>query len=219
MGSAASYTPANGVRVTNCEELLERFNAAGVDFLHNVITVDKSWMLHYDLEMKYQTPQWKTMKTVHSTGKVTMIIFLTTKDSFTSVEYLHKPPSLLYGTSKSAKQCSHIFEKKYIQQRKLKTLHCIVITYVRMLLRSFAIFWRKKINIVPFPLYSPDLASCDFCLFPEVKKDLKGIKFETDADMVKAVEERCKELSKDGVDFAFKKWVKRWRQCIESLGG
>ncbi len=39
--------------VTVYEELLERFNAAGMDFLHNTSTVDKSWMFHYNPEMKY----------------------------------------------------------------------------------------------------------------------------------------------------------------------
>ncbi len=65
------------------EELLERFNTAGVDFLHNIIMIDKSWMFHYDLEIKYQISQWKTMnmpppkkvKIVRSAGNVMMIFF------------------------------------------------------------------------------------------------------------------------------------------------
>ncbi len=80
-----------------------------------------------------------------------------------------------------------------------------MITHVHMLLRSFAIFWQKKINVVPHPPYSPDLAPYDFWLFPAVKRDLKGTKFEMDTDVVKAVEARCKVLSKDGPDFHVQK--------------
>jgi hypothetical protein len=37
--------------------------------------------------------------------------------------------------------------------------------------------------IVPHPLYSLDLAPCDFALFPKLKMTLKGRRFETVSDI------------------------------------
>jgi hypothetical protein len=37
--------------------------------------------------------------------------------------------------------------------------------------------------IVPHPPYSPDIAPCDFALFPKLKMKLKGPRFETLSDI------------------------------------
>jgi hypothetical protein len=39
--------------------------------------------------------------------------------------------------------------------------------------------------IIPHPPYSPDLAPCDFALFPKLKKKLKGWRFENVSDIQK----------------------------------
>ena len=43
------------------------------------------------------------------------------------------------------------------------------------------------IKTVPHPPYSPDLAPCDFCLFPKLKENLRGCRYETIEDMQEAV--------------------------------
>jgi hypothetical protein len=40
-------------------------------------------------------------------------------------------------------------------------------------------FWRNKIAIISHPPYSPDLATCDFFLFPKMKLKMKGRRFVT----------------------------------------
>ena len=42
---------------------------------------------------------------------------------------------------------------------------------------------KKGVKIVPHPHYSPDLAPCDFCLFPK----LRGCRYETIEEMKEAV--------------------------------
>ncbi len=46
-------------RVDVCRELLEHFKTEGFDFLHNIVTVDKSLMNYYAPEAKQQSSQWK----------------------------------------------------------------------------------------------------------------------------------------------------------------
>jgi transposase len=36
-----------------------------------------------------------------------------------------------------------------------------------------------KTTVIPHPLYSPDLAPCDFFIFPKMKLKLKGRRFES----------------------------------------
>ena len=33
---------------------------------------------------------------------------------------------------------------------------------------------KERVEVLPHPPYSPDLAPCDFFLFPRIKKELKG---------------------------------------------
>ncbi|GFR63137.1 histone-lysine N-methyltransferase SETMAR [Elysia marginata] len=47
---------------------------------------------------------------------------------------------------------------------------------------------RCGFEILPHPPYSQDLASSDFCLFPNLKKFIKGRRFEDITDAITAVE-------------------------------
>jgi transposase len=42
---------------------------------------------------------------------------------------------------------------------------------------------KHSIRVVPDPPYSPDLAPCDFFLFPRLKSSLKGKRFQDVAEM------------------------------------
>jgi hypothetical protein len=44
-------------------------------------------------------------------------------------------------------------------------------------------FVTSNMVIVPQPPYLPDLAPCDFALFPKLKMELKGRRFETVSDI------------------------------------
>jgi len=63
--------------------------------------------------------------------------------------------------------------------------------------------------------YSPDLAPCDFFLFPRMKRDLKGKRFQN----VDEVKEKTTEALKDTIlqEFqnCFEQWKKRWDKCID----
>ena len=43
-------------------------------------------------------------------------------------------------------------------------------------------------ELIPHPAYSPDLAPSDFFLFPNLKKDIRGLQFRSDEEVVMAVE-------------------------------
>ena len=58
------------------------------------------------------------------------------------------------------------------------------------------------INTVPQPPYSPDLASCDFWLFPK----LRGCRYETIEEMKEAVTKVIDTLTQEDFHGAFQKF-------------
>ena len=66
------------------------------------------------------------------------------------------------------------------------------------------------IKTVPHPPYSPDLAPCDFWLFPK----LRGCRYETIEAMKEAVTKVIDMLTQYDFNGAFKKFLERYNKCI-----
>jgi hypothetical protein len=66
---------------------------------------------------------------------------------------------------------------------------------------------KNKITTINHPPYLPDMAPCDFYLFPKVMfVDVDTIKGETT------------KLTKEDMQHCFQEWEKRWTKCILSGG-
>ena len=66
----------------------------------------------------------------------------------------------------------------------------------------------------PHPPYSPDIAPCDFCLYPKLKKKLNGCRYQTIKDMKEAVTKVTDTLTQEDVHGAFQKLLERYNKCI-----
>ena len=71
------------------------------------------------------------------------------------------------------------------------------------------------IKTVPHPSYSPDLASCDFWLFLE----LRGRRYETIEEMKEAVTKVIDTLTQEDFDGIFQKLLERYNKCIAAERG
>ena len=74
------------------------------------------------------------------------------------------------------------------------------------------------IKTVPQPPYSPDLAPCDFCLFPKLKENLRVCRYETIEEMKEAVTKVNGTLTQDDFHGAFQKLLQRYNKCIAAGG-
>ena len=74
------------------------------------------------------------------------------------------------------------------------------------------------IKTVPHPPYSPDLAPCDFWLFPKLKENLRGNRYSTIEDMKEAVTRVLNTLTQEDFQGAFQKLLERYNKCID-VGG
>ena len=62
--------------------------------------------------------------------------------------------------------------------------------------------------------YSPDLVSCDFFLFPRLKKVLKGHRFEATEDIKRNLTKTLLDILKEEFAKCFQQWQKRWAKCV-----
>ena len=63
------------------------------------------------------------------------------------------------------------------------------------------------IKTAPPPPYSPDLAPCDFCLFPK----LRGCRYETSEEMKEAVTKVIDTFRQEDFHRAFQKLLERYK--------
>ena len=70
------------------------------------------------------------------------------------------------------------------------------------------------IKTVPHRPYSPDLAACDFWLFPK----LTGCCYETIEEMKEAVTKVIDTLSQEDFLGTLQKMLERWNKCIATGG-
>jgi len=73
-------------------------------------------------------------------------------------------------------------------------------------------------TVVPHPPYSPDLATCDFFLFPKIKIKLKGRRFQTLEEIQAESQAVLNTLRENDFQECFKKWQHRWVCCQASEG-
>ena len=77
---------------------------------------------------------------------------------------------------------------------------------------------KNKIAVILLPPYSPDLAPCDFFLFPKMKMKLKGRRFDTTEEIQAETQEVLDTLTERDFQETFQKWRRRWDRCLHAGG-
>ena len=175
---------------------------------------DESWIYFYDPETKRQSSQWKHAgsprpkkpRQSKSTHKLLMIPFF---DS-TGMIYMHWVPTTQTVNKKYYVEVLREFSKRFhwkrpalfksgqwhFDQDNAPVHNSILVTdYLT----------KMGIKTVPQPPYSPDLAPCDFWLFPK----LRSCRYETIEEMKEAVTKVIDMLTQEDFHGAFEKLLER----------
>lgn len=207
-----------------CEQLLTRYEAEGDAFLHRIVTGDESWAHHYDPEMKRQSmeyrhkgsPQPKKFKALPSAGKVMITVFWDC-DGIVHIEFLERGCTV--NSEGYVNTLTNLRRRlRRIRPDKVPILHHDnarphTSQRTRVALEDLGFH-----DVLPHPPYSPDLAPCDFFLFPKLKEYLKGKRFSSDAEVITEVRKWCRGKSSDFFRDGLAKLVLRWRKCIAVNG-
>ena len=73
---------------------------------------------------------------------------------------------------------------------------------------------KMGIKTAPQPPYSPDLVPCDFWLFPKLKENHRGCRYETIEEIKEAVTKVIDTLTQEDFHRAFQKLLERYNKCI-----
>jgi hypothetical protein len=76
-----------------------------------------------------------------------------------------------------------------------------------------------KTTVIPHPPYLPDIAPCDFFLFPKMKfKLLNGWQFDSTEEIQTKSQNVMKTLTRNNFQQCFQSWKSRWDHCINAKG-
>ena len=155
------------------------------DFLSRLVTMDETWLYHYDLETKQQSVEWRHNGSPHptkfwvqkSTGKVLTSIFWD-QDGILLIDYHPKGQTINVEYYLSLLvQLKDILKEKWCRKvtKGVLFLH-------NSPLAHWALATQKKLAYLGFPChdhppYSLDLAPSDYHLFPGLKKTIESSPF------------------------------------------
>jgi len=71
---------------------------------------------------------------------------------------------------------------------------------------------------VPHPVYSPDLAPCDFYVFPKMKLRLKGRRFVSIEEIQAKSQQVLNTPTPADFNECFQKWQNLWDRFIQAQG-
>ncbi|UYV65404.1 hypothetical protein LAZ67_3004252 [Cordylochernes scorpioides] len=179
--AAAKFVP----KLLNCDQKQHRMNIANEmldsvrddpNFLQRVITGDEAWVYGYDVETKAHSSQWGV---VHHE-------FLPQGRTVNKEYYLQ----VIRNLREAIRQ-----KRPDLWKNKNWLLHHDnAPAHTSLLVRDFLA--KNNTLIMPQPPYSPDLAPCDFFLFPKLKRPMKGRRYATLDEIKTASKEELNKIDK-----------------------
>jgi len=213
-------------RVAICQELCQ----CAVDdptFMSRVITGDESWVYGYDPETKQQSSQWKSpgsprLKKVRQSRSATKSMLIVFFDIRGIVHHEFVPEAQTVTAEFYCNVLRHLRED--IRQKRPELwcagnwlLHDDNAPSHRALV-THEFLAHKGIITLPHPPYSPDLAPCDFLLFPKMKLQLKGHRFDRVEEIQRESQNVLGTLWEQDFQHAFQQWQRRWDRCVAAQG-
>nr|CAH7723473.1 unnamed protein product [Callosobruchus chinensis] len=190
-----------------CIDIMQQLEA-DPGLLEKVVTCDETWIFQYDPETKRQSMHWKTQSSPRmkkarmskSKLKAMLIIFFDSRGVI-MVEWVPQ------GQTVNQKYYIEVLEK--LRERNAPAHNALSV-------KQFLA--KKSIPVLEHPPYSPDLAPCDFYLFPKIKSSLKGTRFESVEDVKEKTADLLKRLTLHDMQHCFEQWKTRMQRCIDREG-
>ncbi len=199
------------------------------DFIHKFVTRDESWVSVFEPELKKNASQWQPKGQAHlrpqkairqrSAKKAMITVFFTTS-GVVLAEFL--PPG---ETVCAENYCDLLRRLKENLRRKRPDMwvgrkfflhHDNVPPHTAVL--TLAFIGSSDIEMVPHLPYSPDLAPSDFFLFPRLKNEVRGHRFQNVRDMKTGILRALRTIPPAHFEEALMSLPVRWMKCISAEG-
>ena len=174
-------------RVNISQERLDRDSVEG-NFFKTIVTGEEAWIYGYDVETKAQSSQWveqgsprqKKARMSRSNLKVMFVVFF---DWQGLIHYEFVPhgqtgnKEFYVAVLKRLREAVRRKRPQFLTNQSWVLHHDNAPALSSFLVRNFLA--KNEMTIVPQPPYSPDLDPADVFLFPKLKPNLKGRRFNT----------------------------------------
>jgi len=213
-------------RIDSSREFLQRYADENDNFLDSIVMGDETWAFHFTPETKQQSREWRhssspkprKFKTTRSAGKVMPTVFWDRKGVLL-VNFM------AHGTTINADRYCETLKKlrRAIQNQRrgmltkgVCLLHDNACPHIArqtvVLLDQFG--W----DIVTHPPYSPDLAPCDYHLFPKLREHFAGRGLSDDDEVKVAVQRFLNDMPASGYDMGIQKLPLRLQKYVNRNG-
>lgn len=214
-------------RVLKAKKILKSFPKYTEHKFCNFITGDETWVHYFEPKLKQANRVWATRnakrpviaKRTLSVKKVLYVIFFTNKGKALQIP-------VPKGKSVTAKFYKNVvlkkLEKYFLKRRPatgLKYIHLLhdnASSHTAEIVKTF--LKEKQVSVIDHPAYSPDLAPCDFFLFPKLKSHLSGRKYRSRKGLGGAISKVLDSIPVSEYRRCFESWIKRLNKCVKCKG-
>lgn len=170
------------------------------EVMDQIVTGDETWVHHYEPESmqwhKKGTPSPKKFKVAQSAGKIQATVFWDIK-GILLIDYKERVVTI------TGQYYASLLErlKEAIKEKRKGKLSKGCASFARQRTCSHgpccdgchSPLWIRIIESPPkvSTIYSPDLVPSDYYLFPKIKKDLRGKKFDDNEEVESAISAYC----------------------------
>ena len=209
-------------RVQVCQGILKQLEITP-DLLSRVVTGDESWIFEYDPLTKWQSlerknassPRPKKARLFKSKIKVMLIVFFDVH-GIVHLEFLPQGQTINQNVYKDILR--HLMRSVREKRRELWETkswllhHDNAPAHNALSIRQFLA--ENIIAVLEQPPYSPDLAPCDFFLFPKLKGVIKGTRFQDSKAITTAVMKELRVIPMESSQKCIEAWQQRIEKCI-----
>jgi histone-lysine N-methyltransferase SETMAR len=210
-------------RVELSKELLDILNKG----YRNIITGDETWIYFFTVSSKEANKTWvkkgenrsQITRTAQNSQKRMFCIFYSVDGVIARI--VVKKGQTVNGKLYANSILPSVFSN-FMERRGKKTVRTVMLHHDNASSHNAAVVTQylrnEGVERLPHPPYSPDLAPCDFFLFPRIKKELSGKSFDKVEHLARAVQAVVDGISKREYEKSFESWQNRLKRCIEFNG-
>ncbi|KAG5320380.1 MOS1T transposase, partial [Pseudoatta argentina] len=110
----------------------------------------------------------------------------------------------------------HRIRPEYRDPEDWSLLHDNAPSHTSLIVRQYLA--RNRVSVLHHPQYLPDLALCDFSLFPKLKLKLKGRFFDDIPTIQSASTQTLEAIPQTELEHAFESLLNHCNKCIEVRG-
>ncbi|MEE2373769.1 transposase [Klebsiella pneumoniae] len=203
-------------RVRICQQTLDILNAGGHQIISKIVTGDETYIPFFDIPTRQESRIWihedeetpTMMKKQRAMKKVMYAVFFRSTGLVAAIK-LEEQKTV--ADKWYVEHClPTVFSK--VPRKGILLHHDNASSHTAAITRQYLA--ENKIKVIEHPPYSPDLPMCDFWLFFELKKHLRGKRFQSEEEIDIAVTSYFDSIPKDSWLNTFKLWKERMVKSI-----